>query len=194
VTSKDEVRGDISRARRARGEPERERARVEIRRWALQGLAALALPAGARVACYEPLASEPGSIELLVELHRAGYEVIVPITQQDKDLDWAVWTLTRQARRPLGLSAIATASVVFVPAFAVDRQGHRLGRGGGSYDRALTRVRPQTPLVALLFDGELIDDVPVADWDLPVTAVITPQGWQEVGPGGTPEQAMKHHC
>ena len=40
----------------------------------------------------------------------------------------------------LGRAAVAEAQLVVVPALAVDRRGLRLGRGGGSYDRALARV------------------------------------------------------
>jgi 5-formyltetrahydrofolate cyclo-ligase len=63
-----------------------------------------------------------------------------------------------------------------VPAVAVDRQGTRLGRGGGSYDRALARVRPGVLVVAALYDGELVDRLPVQAHDRPVGAVVTPGG------------------
>ena len=52
----------------------------------------------------------------------------------------------------------------------------RLGRGGGSYDRALTRVSGDALIVALLHDGELIDEVPAEEHDRPVHGVITPSG------------------
>jgi 5-formyltetrahydrofolate cyclo-ligase len=63
---------------------------------------------------------------------------------------------------------------VLVPALAVDHRGQRLGRGGGSYDRALARVGERVPVVALLFDGELIDQVPAEPHDRPVSAVALP--------------------
>jgi 5-formyltetrahydrofolate cyclo-ligase len=74
----------------------------------------------------------------------------------------------------LGVGAIARAWLVVVPAVAVDRRGVRLGRGGGSYDRALARVPPGTEVVALLHDGELVDLVPSEPHDRRVRAVITP--------------------
>ena len=180
MTSKQDLRTRAAQARRARTEPQREAARAAIR-VAVTGWCGSHLdPAGTSIAAYEPLATEPGSIELLVELHRAGYQVLVPITLPDRDLDWAVWRLTRQARLPLGPDAIATAALVLLPAFAVDRAGRRLGRGGGSYDRALARVPAGTPTAALLFDDELVDEVPVDDWDRPVSAVVTPSGWLDL--------------
>src|SRR5680860_1634359 len=49
-------------------------------------------------------------------------------------------------------------------------------RGGGSYDRALARVPVGTFVCALLYDGELLDRVPAAGHDRPVTAAVTPTG------------------
>jgi 5-formyltetrahydrofolate cyclo-ligase len=63
---------------------------------------------------------------------------------------------------------------VLVPALAVDRAGNRLGRGGGSFDRALARVGPLIPLIALLYDDELVDRLPVEPHDVPVRAVVRP--------------------
>jgi 5-formyltetrahydrofolate cyclo-ligase len=77
---------------------------------------------------------------------------------------------------------VATADVVLVPALAVDRTGMRLGRGGGSYDRALGHVPVGTFVCALLYDGELLDRVPHDDHDRPVTAAVTPSGLSRLGP------------
>ena len=76
----------------------------------------------------------------------------------------------------LGLDAIATANVVLTPGLAVDRTGMRLGQGGGCYDRALGRVPVGTFTCTLLYDDELVDEVPSAPHDRPVTAVATPSG------------------
>ena len=128
------------------------------------------------VAGYVPLRSEPGSAELLTALRRRGVRVLVPITLPDRDLDWAEWN--GDGHGPgLGVNTVSAADVVLTPARAVARDGTRLGRGGGSYDRALARVARTTPRVALLFDGELLDALPAAPWDVAMTAVVTPSGW-----------------
>ncbi|MCW2521678.1 MAG: 5-formyltetrahydrofolate cyclo-ligase [Frankiales bacterium] len=180
MTTKASLRAEISQGRKQLSAADREQARVQIRRQVLAWCRSADLPTGARIAAYEPLMSEPGSIELLVELRQAGFEVIVPMTQPDRDLDWGEWTPTRQARQPLGLDAIAGAALVLVPALAVDAAGRRLGRGGGSYDRALARVAPGTPVAALLFSGELRPEVPHDEWDRPVSAVFLPEGRREL--------------
>jgi 5-formyltetrahydrofolate cyclo-ligase len=70
----------------------------------------------------------------------------------------------------------------------VDRAGHRLGRGGGFYDRALDRARPDALVVALIHDEELLDLVPTAPHDRPVHVAVTPTGVHRLrtvpGPGG----------
>ena len=76
----------------------------------------------------------------------------------------------------LGVDAVREASLVIVPAVAVDRSGVRLGRGGGSYDRVLARLDRVTLTVALLYDGELVESVPAEPHDRAVQAAITPSG------------------
>ena len=105
---------------------------------------------------------------------------LLPVLQPDGSLDWAINTgeyvenhlgLREPVGPRLGEEAIADCDLVLVPALLVDRQGYRLGRGGGSYDRALRAARGLT--VALLHDGELVDELPHEDHDVPVAAVAT---------------------
>jgi len=137
------------------------------------------------VAAYAPLPGEPGGPELPGALAAACGRLLLPMLCPDHDLDWAAYRgalvpagrgLREPPGPPLGPTAVATASLVLVPAVAVDRRGVRLGRGGGSYDRALARVPPGTPIVAALYDGELLDEVPEQPHDRRVTAVVTPSG------------------
>ena len=69
------------------------------------------------------------------------------------------------------MTAITSADLVIVPALAVGRDGTRLGRGGGSYDRALARVGAAIQTVALLYAGEFAGQVPAAAHDQPVRTV-----------------------
>lgn len=135
-----------------------------------------ALLAGAtRVASYVAVGAEPGV------LPRVGW--LLPVLLPDGDLDWVVFTgelveTARGLREPvgprLGVDAIAGCDLVLVPALLVDRHGNRLGKGGGSYDRALARATGLT--VALLHDGELVDELPVEAHDVRVSAAATPSG------------------
>lgn len=146
----------------------------------------------ATVAAYVSLPGEPGTALLIETLRDAGTRVLLPVLLPDGDLDWAPYggegTLVSRRRglleptaAPLGREAIATADAVLVPGLAVDRAGHRLGRGGGSYDRALARVPVGTFTCVLLHDDEVLDAIPIEDHDRPVAAVATPRGVQRFG-------------
>ena len=72
---------------------------------------------------------------------------------------------------------------MLVPALAVDRRGMRLGRGGGSYDRALERLEGTSALVvALLHEDELLPVVPAEPHDRPVHGVVRPSGFVSLRP------------
>jgi 5-formyltetrahydrofolate cyclo-ligase len=139
----------------------------------------------ATVAAYVSVGSEPGTGPLLEALHAAGRRVLLPVLLPDDDLDWAPHTgplrsagrgLLEPTGPTLGPEAVATADVVLTPGLAVDRRGMRLGRGGGSYDRALARVPVGTFTCTLLHDGEIVEQVPSGPHDRAVTAAVTPGG------------------
>jgi 5-formyltetrahydrofolate cyclo-ligase len=117
---------------------------------------------------------------LLAGLSDLGVRVLVPVLLPDRDLDWTEWGDASLGLAVLGVAAIGTADALLVPALAVASDGARLGRGGGSYDRALPRRRAGAPVVALLFAGELVASLPRDPWDVAVTAVVTPAGWAEL--------------
>ena len=142
------------------------------------------------VASYVSIGREPGTRHLLDVLAARGVLVLVPVLLVDGELDWAEYD-SSDALEPaarglleptgprLGVDAVARADVVIVPALAVDRSGARLGRGGGSFDRALPRVKPDALVVALLHDGELLpprEQVPALAHDVPVHAAAEPLG------------------
>jgi 5-formyltetrahydrofolate cyclo-ligase len=113
--------------------------------------------------------------------------VLLPLLLSDNDLDWASYEgpdslsggphgLLQPTEPPRGPAAVTSADLLIVPALAVDRGGHRLGRGGGSYDRALARVGPAVPTIALIYDGELLDKVPAGRRDQRVRMVARPRG------------------
>ena len=128
--SKAALRAQLLAARAARSDVDRTAARSAIAGWALERVLARSLGC---VAAYVPLRNEPGSLELLDGLAAAGVRVLVPEVLPDLDLAWAEWSPPRSGVE----GSLGDAELVFVPALAVDPAGNRLGRGGGSYDRAL---------------------------------------------------------
>jgi 5-formyltetrahydrofolate cyclo-ligase len=137
-----------------------------------------------RAACYLNTRTEPPTGPLIDSIIEGGGQVIVPVIDGE-DLKWVscgpgvvVEPGPLGIRQPvgsrLGPQALATIDVAFVPALCVDGRGNRLGRGLGYFDRALAAV--QAPVVAIVFDGEYVDKVPVEAHDRPVDAVLMPGG------------------
>ncbi|MDD5762367.1 MAG: 5-formyltetrahydrofolate cyclo-ligase [bacterium] len=67
-------------------------------------------------------------------------------------------------------------NIVVVPGLAFDRRGNRLGHGFGYYDRFLAGLPGSVPRVGLAFEGQLVPEVPVDAWDVPVHALVTEEG------------------
>jgi len=138
------------------------------------------------VAVYLSVGTEPETAALIDALRLRSVPMIAPVLRPDADLDWAAVSDqqpvaglrgTLEPTGPLlGVEAIANADVVLVPALAVDQSGHRLGRGGGSYDRALLRMRSGSRALAVVHDDEVIDSVPAVAHDRRVDGVVTPSG------------------
>ncbi|MEA9445052.1 5-formyltetrahydrofolate cyclo-ligase [Candidatus Fukatsuia symbiotica] len=70
---------------------------------------------------------------------------------------------------------LAQLDIILTPLVAFDRFGQRLGMGGGFYDRTLQYWQQQgTYPIGLAYDCQLVDKLPVADWDIPLPEIITP--------------------
>jgi 5-formyltetrahydrofolate cyclo-ligase len=177
--AKAELRRSLRARRAGRGDDERALAGE-----ALAGHAA-ALGAGP-IAAFVGVRGEPPTLPLLAALHALGVRVLLPLLRDDLDLEWAVFDgspdglvhgargILQPAGDSLGLGGIAEAALVLAPALAVDTAGGRLGQGGGSYDRALTRTN--APVIAVVFDDEVLESVPVQTHDRPVGGTLTPLG------------------
>jgi 5-formyltetrahydrofolate cyclo-ligase len=139
------------------------------------------------IAAYVSRGTEPDTHSLLLALWKRGTYVLLPRLLPDNDLDWATYEgpdslaparygLLEPQAEARGVHAVAAADVVIAPAVAVDHTGVRLGRGGGSYDRALARVGPHILTVGLVYDAELVESLPAGPHDQRLRAVVTPSG------------------
>jgi len=181
VENKRVLRASVLRARGHRSEAERARAGDHL---VAHGLAAAS--GCTTVAAHAAGVSEPPTRPLLEALRAAGVRVLLPRVD-GADLAWgdfATWADLRRNR--LGLlepavtteesaAAARTADLVLVPALAVDRAGRRLGRGGGFYDRWLPTTSAGRVL-AVVYDDEVVDDVPHEPHDRTVDGALTPGG------------------
>ena len=100
---------------------------------------------------------------------------------------WGLWeagralvTLGRPPAQPVGeargAESLKEADLIVIPALAASVDGTRLGQGGGWYDRALMHRSPTTPVVAVIFDDEVVEAglIPAEPHDVPVDAIVTP--------------------
>ena len=100
---------------------------------------------------------------------------------------WGLWeagqALVMPGRPPaqpsgeaLASEALARADLILVPALAGGLDGTRLGQGGGWYDRTLPHRCPTAPVVAVIFDDEVLEAgvIPAEPHDVPVDAIVTP--------------------
>jgi 5-formyltetrahydrofolate cyclo-ligase len=182
---KSSLRERAGRARRSMSVSDRERAGRELRD-TIFGMPEAGM--AGTVAAYLSIGTEPATSGLVFGFWKRGSYVLLPVLRDDNDLDWACYEgpeslepgprgLLQPTEPRRGTEAIRSADLVIVPALAVDRAGNRLGRGGGSYDRALARVGAAVPTVALLYDGELLDELPAEAHDQRVRYAAQP------GPG-----------
>jgi 5-formyltetrahydrofolate cyclo-ligase len=150
----------------------------------------LVISGDSTVCAYVPVGAEPGSLEMLDVLLRRAGRVLLPVartTENDEPLPlrWGEyradglvpgrWGLLEPLEPWLPESALAEASLVLVPALAVDRSGVRLGRGRGFYDRSLAGRDPQARLMAVVRDEELVDELPAEPHDVRMTHALTPR-------------------
>jgi 5-formyltetrahydrofolate cyclo-ligase len=148
------------------------------------------LSSGSTVCAYVPVGAEPGSMQMLDALLQRAGRVLLPVARTADDdtplaLQWGEYQPGRLVAARFGLlepaepwlptRALAEASVVLVPALAVDRRGVRLGRGRGFYDRALVHRAPHARLVAVIRDEELVDELPCDPHDVRMTHALAPK-------------------
>jgi 5-formyltetrahydrofolate cyclo-ligase len=131
------------------------------------------------VASYFSYGDEPNTRNLNQTLISLGKKLLLPRLRDDKDLDWVIWSGRNEdliskglVHEAVGDLYVGDIDVVIVPALHVDRQGNRLGQGGGSYDRTLARTKAWK--VALVYPGELTsEEVPREVHDQRVDAAAT---------------------
>ena len=133
------------------------------------------------IASYISYGDEPATKDLNVEILRSQKKLVLPRVLKDKNLEWVSWSGddSKLAKAGKILEPIGDAienneiDIVIVPTLHANREGHRLGQGGGSYDRALANISAWR--IGLIYSGELtVEPFPVEAHDIKLNAVATP--------------------
>lgn len=141
------------------------------------------LPPGVCIAGFSTIRSEIDVAPLMRSLAARGALLALPVVAgQDQPLIFRRWTEeTRLVRGPYGIfepspeADEAEPDIVLVPLAAFDRAGHRIGYGGGYYDRTLERLRKLKKITAIGvgFSVQEIAAVPSSDHDARLDLVLT---------------------
>ncbi len=81
-------------------------------------------------------------------------------------------------REPGGAQEMGLADIdlVIVPAVGFDRRGHRMGRGGGFYDRFLAQPQLRADTVGITFSQQIVEELPILSHDQAVQMIVTDTG------------------
>lgn len=182
-TDKRELR-DI--ARRARAAAFRDCGPHAAERIAIHGIGFAGPPRGAIVAGFSPIGEEIDPLPLMLRLAGQGYELALPaVTARHRPLRFHRWQPGDPMaegrwgiREPLPTAPETIPDVILVPLLAFDARGHRLGYGGGFFDRTLAAARAHRPVIAigLAFEAQEVRAVPNLDHDQALDWVLTPSG------------------
>lgn len=92
-----------------------------------------------------------------------------------------------QYGKPVALTEVPKIDLVVCGSVAVNRQGARVGKGGGYSDLEFAllteekKIGPQTPIVTTVHPLQIVDDdIPMTDHDIPLDAIITPDETIEI--------------
>jgi len=119
---------------------------------------------------------------------QSGKNIIVPWCNEDGELE--LFRLSNMEELEIGMYRILepkaelrnlpekqvhveSLDLIMVPGVGFDRRGARMGHGKGYYDKLLQHARKDTPLIALAFECQLFDEIPVADHDIFMDKIIT---------------------
>jgi len=155
-----------------------------------------------RVAGYWAVGGELPLHAALAGLQARGQQYHLPVLRAGRRLAFAPWRrgIDLQANRygipepvcaPADLVAPAALELVLVPLLAFDRRGHRLGTGGGFYDRTFAflrgAARPAQPvLVGIGYSFQETAAIAAQDWDVPMDFIATERELIDCNPDREP--------
>ncbi|HYE46858.1 MAG TPA: 5-formyltetrahydrofolate cyclo-ligase [Caulobacter sp.] len=138
-------------------------------------------------ALYKALGAEIDPRPMADALSRRGWRLALPaVIDLEGPLEFRAWKPRDALARdlagllaPLESAPPVAPSLILVPLLAFDRRGHRLGQGGGFYDRTFAALRGAgaPPLIGLAYQGQEVEAVPHGPFDQPLDGILTEAGY-----------------
>jgi len=137
------------------------------------------------VAGYLPIREEADPRALMAALAKRGHRLALPCMAEGKRLVFRAWREGDATQlnvhgigEPASGGPAVTPELVLVPLLAFDAHGHRLGYGGGYYDRALDRLRAgcRVTAIGIAYAGQEVDALPREPHDHRLDLVVTERG------------------
>lgn len=123
--------------------------------------------------------------EMIDDSISMGKKVVVPITlkeekilkpselkDREKELIRSHYGIHQPGEEHIRPVPLEELGLMIVPGLAFDRSGHRLGHGGGYYDRFLKKAPPTIFTVGLAFDFQVVDELPKYATDIPIDKIL----------------------
>ena len=149
-------------------------------------VANLPLPHNSTVAGYYPVRDESDPLKLMRVLAGRGHRLALPLMRPRSTLVFARWSFGDHTRlnrfgimEPEEPEEIVTPDAILVPLLAFDAEGHRLGYGGGYYDRVLESSRAVT--IGIAYKGQEVEKLPREKHDRSLDFVLTELGLRKFG-------------
>lgn len=148
---------------------------------------------------YWPIKGEPDLRPLMADLHVAGVRVALPLVEvKQAPIVFRRWTPeTRMARGdwnipvPPAEAEVLTPDVALAPLVGWDRDGYRLGYGGGYFDRTLAHLAPRPFVIGIGLQAAELATIYPQPHDIRLDAILTEEGLQVMHWLGHAEQPME---
>ncbi len=182
-----QLRRELLDARASLSTAEREQAATQV----LQRLQQLPeLQQSVRVGSYVSVRAELNTVAInqwLLEHHAPAVPVLHPFREGNllflnvtPETQWRnnAFNIPEPELRCPDVAPLAALDVLLVPLVGFDKQGNRLGMGGGYYDRTLAAWQaghlPRLLPIGLAYDEQCVESIPAEPWDVPLPRIITP--------------------
>lgn len=136
--------------------------------------------------CFVSYKSEIDTKNIIVESLRRGKRVIVPIVDKASKTMILSELRSMEELAPSDMGILEpkpefvrevnpkVVDICITPGAVFDKHGYRIGYGGGFYDKMLPLFREDEINIGICYDIQVVDEVPIEEFDKPVDVLITP--------------------